>query len=268
MAGSVLLTLNALQLGCEPQSTATLDDSLRAYEGKRYAESLRIAQTVQKQSNDLATRQQAAYLVGCSANELAKRDEAREAFALAARSNDPEVAGRALAMQAALAVEDKRWADAASTYTAAASKLTGSAAAQAREQANDALLKSRESTARVAAQPPTVGTDSGSKGAGSAPPTAPAVPLPATNPQAPWTIAAGAFGSETAARQRATNLAKEAKRAGLPTPRVLAVSSPDQRVWIVEIGSFATRESADLARKKFTTTDAAVVRSRVPVPRG
>ena len=96
---------------------------------------------------------------------------------------------------------------------------------------------------------------------------APEVPAPTVTPaepDAPWTVAAGAFGSETAARQRATNLAKEAKRAGLPTPRVLAVTSPGKRVWIVEIGSFPDRAQAESARKKFATQDAAVVRSRMP----
>ena len=60
--------------------------------------------------------------------------------------------------------------------------------------------------------------------------------------------------------------AREAKRAGLPTPRVLAVSSPSKRVWIVEIGTFEEREKGEAARKKFATKDTAVVRSRVPTP--
>jgi cell division protein FtsN len=48
---------------------------------------------------------------------------------------------------------------------------------------------------------------------------------------------------------------------------VLAVSSPDRRVWIVEVGSFTDRAKAEAARRKIATSDAQVVRSRVPVPR-
>jgi hypothetical protein len=179
----LLLSGALLTCACEQQTT-TMDDALRAYDAKRYAESLRISKDIQGNATDPLTRQQAAYMAGRSASELSKNREARDAFAVASRSADPELAGRALAMQAAIAVEEKRWNDAASSYAAAASKLTG----------------------------------------------------------------------------------REAQRAGLQTPRVLAVSSPSKRVWIVEIGTFDQREQGESARKKFATKDTAVVRSRVPVP--
>ena len=83
----------------------------------------------------------------------------------------------------------------------------------------------------------------------------------------PWTIAAGVFSTETAARQRATTLAKEAKRAGLPTPRVFPMQAADKRVWIVEVGTFTDRAPADAARKKISTADAVVAHSRNPAPR-
>jgi cell division septation protein DedD len=95
------------------------------------------------------------------------------------------------------------------------------------------------------------------------PPPIPApVSLPQGAPDAPWTVAAGVFSSETAARQRATNIAGEARRAGLPKPRVLAVPAQDRKVWVVEVGTFADKAKAEAARKKITTGDTAVVRSR------
>jgi hypothetical protein len=273
-ARMLLLSGALLTCACEQQTT-TLDDALRAYDAKRYAESLRISKDIQGNATDPLTRQQAAYMVGRSASELSKNREARDAFSVAARSSDPQLAGRALAMQAAIAVDEKRWSDAASSYSAAASKLSGQEAQIARERAQRADAKANES--RLAPRPaPAVAM------AEPAAPTVPAAPKlpaarPATNPDpvavlpavdddAPWTISAGAYSSETAARQRATNLAREAKRAGLPTPRVLAVSSPSKRVWIVEIGTFNQREQGEAARKKFATKDTAVVRSRVPAP--
>jgi len=261
--------------GCQQETTANLDDALRAYDAKRYAECLRISKDVQSQSTDQALRQQAAYMVGRSANELNKDEEARSAFAIAARSADPVVAGRALAMQGAMAVEDDRWADAASSYTAAASKLTGPEQEHAREQAKDAAAKAAE-VRKLAATPQRAANAASAPGnqPTNPPMDQPAPPAPAGTAvvlapaadNSPWTIAAGVFSTETAARQRATTLAKEAKRAGLPTPRVFPMQAANKRVWIVEVGSFADRAPADAARKKISTADAVVAHSRVPAP--
>ena len=262
--------------GCQQETTANLDDALRSYDAKRYAECLRISKDVQSQSTDQAVRQQAAYMVGRSANELNKKEEARSAFAIAARSNDPVVAGRALAMQGAMAVEDDRWADAASSYTAAASKLTGPEQSQAREQASDAAAKAAEvrklaTNPRPAANAATAPGNQPTNEPISPPaPPAPvdiAVVLAPAADNSPWTIAAGVFSTETAARQRATTLAKEAKRAGLPTPRVFPMQAADKRLWIVEVGTFTDRAPADAARKKISTADAVVAHSRNPAPR-
>ena len=252
--------------GCQQETTANLDDALRAYDAKRYAECLRISKDVQSQSTDQALRQQAAYMVGRSANELKKDEEARSAFAIAARSNDPVVAGRALAMQGAMAVEDNRWADAASSYTAAASKLTGPEQAQAREQASDAAAKAAE-VRKLATTPRNQPDDQPINPPGPPAPAGTTVGLAPAADTSPWTIAAGVFSTETAARQRATTLAKEAKRAGLPTPRVFPMQAVDKRVWIVEIGTFTDRAPADAARKKISTADAVVAHSRNPAQR-
>ena len=252
--------------GCQQETTANLDDALRAYDAKRYAECLRISKDVQSKSTDQALRQQAAYMVGRSANELKKDEEARSAFAIAARSNDPVVAGRALAMQGAMAVEDNRWADAASSYTAAASKLTGPEQAQAREQASDAAAKAAE-VRKLATTPRNQPDDQPINPPGPPAPAGTTVGLAPAADTSPWTIAAGVFSTETAARQRATTLAKEAKRAGLPTPRVFPMQAVDKRVWIVEIGTFTDRAPADAARKKISTADAVVAHSRNPAPR-
>ncbi|MFM8643183.1 MAG: SPOR domain-containing protein [Phycisphaerales bacterium] len=233
---------------CGPEPTQTLDDAVRAFDAGRYAESLRVAKDVQARTQDLASRQQAAYLIGCASMELSRPGEARDAFALAARSQDPVVAGRALAKQGTLAVEDARWSEAASAFSAAASKLTGADADKARELAREAAAKAAEPKSGGARPAP--------------PPISAPVALPPVEADAPWTVAAGVFGSETAARQRATNIAGEARRAGLPKPRVLPVPAQDRKVWVVEVGTFADKAKAEAARRKITTGDTAVVRSR------
>ncbi|MFM9098393.1 MAG: SPOR domain-containing protein [Phycisphaerales bacterium] len=255
---------------CGPEPTQTLDDAVRAFDAGRYAESLRVAKDVQSRTQDLASRQQAAYLIGCASMELSRPGEARDAFALAARSQDPVVAGRALAKQGTLAVEDARWSEAASAFSAAASKLTGADADRARELAREAAAKAAEPksggarpapTSTPAPPKPAAGADT--PDADDAPPPIPApVALPPVEADASWTVAAGVFGSETAARQRATNIAGEARRAGLPKPRVLSVPAQDRKVWVVEVGTFADKAKAEAARRKITTGDTAVVRSR------
>lgn len=253
---------------CGPEPTQTLDDAVRAFDAGRYAESLRVAKDVQARTQDLASRQQAAYLIGCASMELSRPGEARDAFALAARSQDPVVAGRALAKQGTLAVEDARWSEAASAFSAAASKLTGADADKARELAREAAAKAAEPKSGSVRPTPTPAPAEPAAGAGTpdadgAPPPVPAtVSLPPVAADAPWTVAAGVFGSETAARQRATNIAGEARRAGLPKPRVLSVPAQDRKVWVVEVGTFADKAKAEAARKKITTGDTAVVRSR------
>jgi hypothetical protein len=272
----LLLSGALLTCACEQQTT-TLDDALRAYDAKRYAESLRISKDIQGNATDPLTRQQAAYMAGRSASELSKNRDARDAFAVAARSSDPQLAGRALAMQAAIAVDEKRWSDAASSYSAAASKLSGQEAQIARERAQRADAKANESRLppRQAAAVEVVTATPQPPAAPKAttPPRAPQVP-PAPAPVAvtavaddgtPWTIRAGTFSSKVAAQQHASGLAREAKRAGLPTPRVLAVKSDDKsQKWIVEIGSFDQRDKGEAARKKFATRDTIVVRTCAP----
>lgn len=93
-----------------------MDDAVRAYDAGRWADALKASKQVQQSSTDGATRQQAAYVAGCAAQELGRSEEARGSFAIAAKSADPVVAGRALVMQGNMAVEERRWSDAESAY--------------------------------------------------------------------------------------------------------------------------------------------------------
>lgn len=253
MAGAARLSAALLALGavaCEPQRTATLDDALRAYEGGRYQDALRMSRDLQTKSTDAAERQQAAYVAGCSAQELGRDDDARASFAVAARSGDPVVAGRALVMQGNMAAETKRWSDAEALYSQAASKLRGRDAELAREQARDAAAQA--TAARKAAQapppsPPPAPQPAGNQGVGTKPAPAPA---PAPADQGPFTIRSGAFSSETGAQQHARNIAKAVRAAGLRAPKVRQASTAAGRLWVVEFGEFATKAEAEQKLKR------------------
>jgi len=275
---AAVLALTAWLAGCGPEPAADLDDALRAYDSGRFADSLRIAGDVQRGSQDQGLRQQAAYVVGCSALELGRSVQARDALAIASRSQDPVVAGRALAKQGELAVAERRWSDAASDYSAAGAKLPGSDGDRARALAREASAKALDANRLPPAPPKAAARTDGTKpepprGVDPAKPAEPApvvvtpvevkpAPLPATDDNAPWTVSAGVFSTETAARQRATNVAKDAKRAKLPTPKVVRIPSSDARAWVVEVGSFSSKDDAEAARKRISLADSAVVKSR------
>lgn len=261
MAGAARLTAALLALlaaACESQRATTLDDALRAYEGGRYQEALRMSRDVQSKATDAAERQQAAYVAGCSAQELRQKDEARAAFAVAARSGDPVVAGRALVMQGNMAAEEKRWGDAEALFSQAAGKLRGRDAELAREQARDAAAQA--AAARRAAQAPVAPSPAGASAGGgptAAPPSPPAAPSQA--PAGPWTIKTGAFANETGAQQHARNIAKAAKAAGLKQPKVRAVTAPSGKLWVVEVGEFATKAEAEQKVKRLGVGSTQVV---------
>lgn len=248
-AAALLTAAGLLVAACGPEPTTNdLDRAMKALDASRYDESARLAKAAQAASSDMRTRQEAALVAGCAEYELARWDDAKASLAVAAKSADARVSGRAMAMQGAVAVNQQRWDDAARLYGQAADRLVGPDAARAREQAADARQMA-EAGRRPAVTPPPMGP---AATAGGKPPSAPA-------PDAGrWTIVAGTFTSETAARQRATTIADEAKRAGLTTPKVVQSSIDGRRIWMVEVGTFDSRTKAEVAKKKIPVTDAMV----------
>lgn len=263
MAGAARLAAAAFALACtacEPQKATTLDDALRAYDGGRYQDALRLSRDVQSKSTDAAERQQAAYVAGCAAQELNQDEEARKSFAVAARSADPVVSGRALVMQANMAAEAKRWGEAETLYSQAAGKLRGRDAQLAREQARDAAAQSAAANRAASTAPvPAPAPGGTSPNPGPAGPTAGTPAPPAAEPAGPFTIKTGAFSNETGAQQHARNIAKAVKAAGLKPPKVRAVATASGKLWVVEVGEFATKAEAEQKVKRLGVGSTQVV---------
>lgn len=253
-AAALLSAAGLLVAACGPEPTTNdLDRAMKALDASRYDESARLAKAAQAASGDMRTRQEAALVAGCAEYELARWDDAKASLAVAAKSADARVSGRAMAMQGAVAVNQQRWDDAARCYGQAAERLVGPDAVRARDQAADAQ---RMADAARRAAPPTAAAagNDGSK------------PVAAAPDAGRWTVVAGTFTSETAARQRATTIADEAKRAGLTTPKVLPSTAGGRRVWIVEVGIFDSKAKAEAAKRKIPVTDAAVAPPLAPKP--
>lgn len=255
MAASAALVIVLAAAGCSSAASQQYTDALAAWDSRQYATALsgaREAQRSAESSKDNEVRDKSAYLAGLAAFQLGKLDDASRSLAVAAASSDRTLAGKATAMQGALALEQSRWSDAATLYSKAATLLPADEAAVARTRAKEAEARAagvRRATSTPAA---TVATPA------TAPPTKPAPTPGKPAPAGTLTIVAGTYSSEVAARQRASTLAESAKRAGLGTPRVVPASAPDRRVWIVEIGSFADRAKADAALKQIPATGCTV----------
>lgn len=269
MAASAALVIVLAAAGCSSAASQQYTDALSAWDSRQYATALagaREAQRSAESSKDNEVRDKSAYLAGLAAFQLGKLDDASRSLAVAAASSDRTLAGKATAMQGALALEQSRWSDASALYSKAATLLPADEAAVARTRAKEAEARAAgvrraAGTSAATGATPDVGTSRATK-----PPTTPSTkPAPAPGKPAAigtLTIVAGTYSSEVAARQRASTLTESAKRAGLGTPRVVPASAPDRRVWIVEIGSFADRTKADAALKQIPATGCAVAPSQ------
>lgn len=76
------------------------------------------------------------------------------------------------------------------------------------------------------------------------------VARPSTSARGGFTVQAGAFSSEAAARDRAAELIPVARQAGFGPPTVEAISSRRGRLWAVQIGWFGDRRQAGAARSR------------------
>lgn len=257
---AVAAALTVWLAACGPTPTQQYTDALDAWKQRQYATAYsgaREAQSAAQQANDAELRDKAAYLSGLAAFQLGRMDDAGRAFAVAAKSTDRELSGRAKAMMAGVAVDQARWSDASDLYAEAATLLKGAEADRARSLAQEAASRAAAGKARAARTP----TDAGSTGKiTNAPQTR--TPVRSTEQDSAavgsFTIVAGTYSSEVAARQRATLLADQARRAGIGGPRVVPSSAPRGRVWLVEVGVFSDRAKAQAALKKLPLADGIV----------
>lgn len=264
MVAATALMLPLLAAGCEATPTQQYTDALAAWDARQYTRALADAQGAQiaaERAQDTEVREKAAYLAGLAAFQLGRMDDASRSFAPVTRSKDATLAGKANAMLGAIALEQSRWADAASLYTTAAGALTGKDAEEARTLARSA--QDRAAGTRRLAGTPHASTSERPAQAATTPAARASSPPSSTTNAGALTIVAGTYTSEVAARQRASTLAEATKRAGLATARVVPASAPDRRVWIVEIGSFPSRAAADAAMKKLPATGCVVAPSQV-----
>lgn len=292
-----LATLMPLLAACQgPQQR--LADANRAYQSEDWTKAYAEADVAQRELEPPA-KQEAAFIAGMAAFRQGRMSEASSRFTVAEGSSDAEVSGKSKAMLGHILEKDGKLEAAATKYDEAAAKLTGDAAEKARAEAADARARATpQATTTVAAAEPTdepavsprqapakkpastkPKSDAASKGKSSAKPAAKADEAKASAKSGSGksanaktdkdgdktstkglTIQCGAYPQEAQARKRAKDLADDAKRAGLPAPKVTRVTGRDgKRLWIVSIGSFTSRDAAKKALAKLKIDHAEVL---------
>lgn len=285
--------------GCPGDSAVpTLASVTGRYESGQYELALQEADTVAARGPD-ADRAQADLVAGMAAFQLERFGDAERRFTAAERSGNQTIRGRARVMLANIRLEQGRTDDAARLFESGAADLTGADAEKARRYAalaRDGQLGTGQPHATItAADPPAVapGAPPGAPATpASEPPrvavaarpvpparpaqapqtdaaqavtrgtTVPAAATPApTVPQAAgiFTVRAGAYTTEAAARRRVKALAADVRRAKSPDPHIAAVATRDgDTLYAVRIGSFRSRAEAEALLKRLARKDLAV----------
>jgi septal ring-binding cell division protein DamX len=275
---TLLLVLLLAPLAACQSPQQRLEEAHRAYAVDDWSKAYAEADAAQRELQPPA-RQEAAYLAGMAAFRQDRLAEARVRFTVAEESTDRELSGKAKAMMGHLLEKQGDFAAAAGKYEEAAQRLTGDAAEKARAEAADARAKvTPAASVEVASAPSeddeeTVVQPRQTPAKPRAAPKKPAPKAPAkqaakdtgkksdAKPSGKGhTIQCGAYPQESQARKRAKDISDEAKRAGLPAPKVTRVTGRDgKRLWIVSVGSFPTREAAKKALAKLKVDHAEVL---------
>ena len=285
--------------GCPSDSTApTLASATSRYDEGQYERALREGEAVVSRG-PASDRPQADLIAGMAAFQLDRFDQAERHFLAAERSGEPAIRGRARVMLANIRLEQGRTSDAASLFESGASDLTGADADKARRYASlarEGQLGTGEPETTVAesrapaapgkppsqspapAAPTKVAAAPTSKAAAapkapapspSRPPRAATAPPAAAPPAAApasiasasslFTVRAGAYTTEAAARRRMKALAADIRRAKSPEPYIAPVATKDgDTLYAVRIGTFKSRADAESLLKKLARKDLAV----------
>ncbi len=277
--------------GCPGDSTApTLGSATSRYDTGQYDLALSESEAVVARG-PAADRAQAELIAGMAAFQLDRFDQAERHFVAAERSDAPAIRGRARVMLANIRLEQGRTSDAGALFDSGAADLAGPDADRARryaQLARDGQIGSGQPRATIVAKvkPATPGTPAApdipkarpsepkAPKASPAPTAATAVRPPA--PQAPaaspsdasatatasngtFTVRAGAYTTEAAARRRAKSLAIDVRRAKSPDPHIATVRTKDgDTLYAVRIGTFRSRADAEALLKRLARKDLAV----------
>ncbi len=262
VGGSLLCMVMAIFMtGCASSgNTAKGDhDYVKAYESGRYAQAYEDSAAAAARTSGFQ-HDQAALIAGLSAHALNRNDEAEKQLSPLVAGSDSKVAGEAGATLGLIAAERGRHDKAVGFLSDAGKKLQGDQAARAFMYAGDSYKSmSRDADARGmwSLAQTKVTNDSSLKvmiGDRLKGPTAPVTPTPQAQAKGTkYTVQVGAFSSYTNAQRQLSRF----KAYG--TPRVVETNKNGKKLFVVRIGSYATKTQADKVAKSVGSTARAMV---------
>ena len=235
---AALCSIILILIGCEStQSTGGLARAKTDFDAHRYNEARKGA-VAALQTSIGADRQDAAYLAGLSAYKLDNMNEAETYFAIAIKSPDRQTSGNAKAMMGLIRLNQGRNREAAQLFKETASTLKGSDAKQAAQHASIAYEAAGDYDAadrwmRLASSSEINASSSVSR-------------MVISNE---FALQVGAFRDKSRAEQAAKDAADQGKSHSMGSARVYSQRNErGQNLYVVQIGSFATRRQATQAR--------------------
>ncbi len=241
---TLLASVAGVLTACDaPPKAASFTTAVSRYEEGKYEASLAQGQSLAHSANT-SEAQEGALIAAMSAFQLGRTDEA-ERFALQAKgSTEPQVAGGALVLLGNIRLRQHRSIDAADCFERAAVMLPSEDAARARATAAQLTSATRVASAVPAAVqiavPTTVSVDV------TPPPPAPKPTTATSVADRSFTIRAGSYSTQAAAKSRAKSLAKDLQRAKLAPARVELIHTvKGEDLFAVRIGSWPTRAEAE-----------------------
>ena len=261
---SILSALIFFCVACVSQPKAgNLSSAVSRYEEGRYAVAFSESQNLVR-SDNRATSTQGALIAAMSSYKLGNLDQAQKFAIQASSAQDGNVSGGALVLLGDINLSQHHPQEAAVFYSQAAEKLSGSDAVRARECAERArnmveapaiatvvvLGKERDKSedAEIASAPAWTLQPKTTSAAPQRAATKSAVNHPAGNSVADreFTIRAGSYSTQAAAKQRSKDLASDLKRSKAPTARIDTIhSAKGEELFAVRIGTWPTRAAAE-----------------------
>jgi len=262
----ILILWVSLLGGCQSAQQMGLQHALDDYNAQRFTQAHEEAARIvdhADQTDKPGQREDAAYLAGLSAYRLGQIDESDRCLLVACGSPDPQTTAKAKAMLGQVRLDQHRPREAAALLSDASQSLTGEDAKRAALNAGIAYQQMGDTASSkkwlaiagnggVSNGTSQSGTGkSGSSGGGSGGPSN-ANPSVASS----FTLQVGVFSDKPRAQRAADEAQQLAKRDGLGEVRM--IPRRDDRgkpVYMIQFGSFPSRDAAAAARAKLGRLD-------------
>ena len=245
----LIISVSLGLLGCAPDNTQGVADAIRDYDAGRYTAALSKADSA-RMSGSTLERNEAAYVGGLAAAKLNRTSQARQLLEKASSSSDRTISARANASLGTVLLDDGEPLSAAKAFDRAAAKLDGAEANHALYLAGVAYREAghAEQARRRFAQSAKNSDGTMASRASNA--------IDATG----FAIQAGAYSDQSNARRCAEECSAAAAKIGLGPARIVAIRRNGRLLYVVQVGSFSTRQDAEYARRRLGTVEGTITR--------